>query len=162
MIRPATFSDIPAIVRLLQQSYMKTHYARTGIAEIDEPEAKRLLLASIQRHGQKHGGACWVCVVDSGASIDGLILGTLTRVYSIGNRLMATDLFWLVNEHADPRDAIGLMKGMVGWAEANPAVVEVHCGTTAIIADDPAVTSRLLAQIGFKQYGLISRLELRK
>lgn len=159
MIRNATFSDIPAIVRLLQEAYLETHYAKSGLAEIDEAEAKRLLLASIQRHGQKHGGACWVQVADNGAGIVGFILGTLARVYSIGNKLMATDLFWVVNKHAEPRDAVSLMRGMVDWAKDCPACIEAKCGTTAIIADDPEAATRLLGQIGFKQYGLISRLE---
>lgn len=159
MIRPATFTDIPAIVRLLDQAYLGTHYSKTGLAQIDVAETKRLLLSSIQRHGQKHGGACWVCVSDSGASIDGLILGTLARVYVIGNKLMASDVFWLTNEHADPRDAVALMRGMVEWAKPNDEVVEIRCGTTAIM-NDPDKAGRLLQQIGFKPYGNIYRMEV--
>lgn len=159
MTRDACFADIPGIVLLLQQGYSRSHYAKAGLANIDLAEAKRLLLASIQRHGGKNGGACWVQVADSGAGITGLVLGTLARVYSIGDRLMATDLFWLASPDANPRDAMALMRGMVSWAWSSPHVVEVRCGTTAVIADDPTAAGKALEQIGMQQYGNLYRME---
>jgi hypothetical protein len=159
MIRNATFSDIPAIVSFLQLTYLRTHYAMSGLAEIDVPETKRLLMNGIQRHGGKHGGACWVQVSDNGAAIDGLMLGTLARVYSIFNRLMVTDLFWVTSEEADARAAIGLMRGMLDWAKTCPLVIEAHCGTTAIINGDPGKAGKILEHLGMKTYGNIYRME---
>lgn len=160
MIRDAKFADIPGIVSLLTDAYQRTHYARTGLAEIDVAEAKRLLVQSIQRHGGKNGGACWVQVAERDDILNGLILGTLTRVYSIGNKLMATDLFWVASPSVDPFDPAKLMKGMVEWARKSPHVVEVNCGTTAILNDDPAEAGKMLERLGMKQYGNLYRMEL--
>lgn len=159
MIRNAAFADIPAIVGLLQDGYRRTHYARSGKADIDVAEAKRLLVQSIQRHGGKNGGACWVQVAETGGIITGLILATLVRVYSIGNRLMATDLFWLASPAVDPVDPAKLMKGMVGWAKASPHVVEVTCATTAIISVEPEKAGRILEHLGMQNYGTLYRME---
>lgn len=161
MIRNANFADIPAILRLLQEGHLRSHYAGTG-ANIDEAEAKRLLVASIQRHGHTHGGGCWVQVSEGQNGIDGLILGTLVRVYAILDKLMASDIFWLVNENADPRAAIGLMRGMVAWAKSSPHVIEIKCGTTSIISEDPARAGRILEHMGMKPYGNIYRLEVER
>lgn len=158
VIRNASFSDIPAIVRLLQEAYLDTHYAKSGLAEIDEAEAKRLLLASIQRHGQRHGGACWVQVADNGAGITGFILGTLARVYVIGNKLMASDVFWLTSAHAEPRDAPALMRGMLSWAWSSPHVVEARCGTTSVLRDHHDA-GKILIRLGMEHYGGIYRME---
>lgn len=159
MIRDAKFADIPAIVSLLGMAYLKTHYAASGIAGIDIPEAKRLLVNSIQRHGGKNGGATWVQVAEHGGAITGLMLATLTRVYSIGDRLMATDLFWLSSPEADPRDAERLMRAMIDWARQSPHVVEINCGTTAIM-NDPEAAGLMLKRIGLSQYGNMYRMEI--
>ena len=162
MIRDANFSDVPAIVRLLQEAHLRSHYAKDGTAAIDEAETKRLLVTAIQRHGHKTGGGCWVQVSDFGAGINGLILGTLVRVYAIYDKLMASDIFWLTNEHADPRAALGLVKGFVAWAKSSPHVIEIKCGTTSIISDDPAKAGRILEHMGMKPYGNIYRMGFEK
>jgi len=160
MIRDAKFTDIPAIVWLMQDAMARSHYANGAAGDIDVAEAKRLLVTAIQRHGHKNGGACWVQVAESNGIVTGLILGTLARVYSIGTRLYATDLFWLVSPAADPRDAAALMKGMVQWAESCPAVVEIKCGTTQTINDDAGKAGKVLQRLGMEPYGNIYRKEI--
>jgi hypothetical protein len=159
MIRNAKFVDVPAVTRFLLWCHSQSHYAKSGTVGVDVEETKRLLVAGIGRHGHKHGGACWLQVVDNDGSIDGLMFATLVRVYSIGDKLMATDLFWAVNEHAAPGEAIILMRNMIAWAKSCPLVVEVHCAASAVIVEDPAVTGRLLRSLGMKEYGRIHRLE---
>lgn len=159
MVRDAMFADIPAIVMVLQEAYLRTHYAKSGLAEMDTPEAKRLLVASIQRHGGKNGGSTWVQVSETDGAVTGFILGTLARVYSIGDRLMATDLFWLTSPAADPLDAMRLMRGMIEWASGVPHCVEIHCGTTAIM-NDPAGAGKMLERLGMEQYGNLYRMEI--
>lgn len=158
MIRDANFTDIPAIAGLLADRYRLTHYAKDGTADIDIAEAKRLLVASLHRHGHKNGGGTWVQVSETNGMITGLILGTLQRVYAIGNKLMATDLFWVVNGNADPMDAIRLMQSMIAWAKSSPHCIEVHCGTTAIINDNPEDAGKILDRLGLKKYGTIHRM----
>lgn len=161
MIRNATFSDIPAIVGLLQQGFERSHYANSQHgAGIDVTEAKRLLVQSIQRHGHKNGGATWVQVAETDGIVAGLILGTLARVYAIGTHLMASDLFWITRPMSDPRDAANLMRGMIEWARSCPHVIEIKCGTTAIINEDPAEAGKILERLGMGRYGNLYRMEL--
>lgn len=161
MIRDATFSDIPAIVRVLQQGFDRSHYADSPHGGgIDQSEAKRLLFQAIQRHGHKHGGATWVQVAEIGGVVSGLILGTLARVYAIGTHLMASDLFWITHPMSDPRDAANLMRSFIGWARTCPHVIEIKCGTTAIINEDPAEAGKVLERLGMKPYGNLYRMEL--
>ena len=160
-IRNATFSDIPAIVGLLQQGFERSHYAKASHGGgIDVPEAKRLLVTAIQRHGHKNGGATWVQVAETNGIVSGLILGTLARVYAIGTHMMASDLFWITHPMSSPRDAGNLMRSFVEWAKSCPHVIEIKCGTTAIINDDPAEAGRILERLGMKQYGNLYRMEL--
>lgn len=161
MIRTATFSDIPAIMRLLQQGFERSHYAKASHGGgIDQSEAKRLLVQAIQRHGHKNGGATWVQVAETDGIVSGFILGTLARVYAIGTHLMASDLFWITHPMADPRDAANLMRSFMEWAKTCPHVIEIKCGTTAIINEDPAEAGKILERLGMKPYGNLYRMEL--
>lgn len=160
MIRDAKYVDIQAITLFLQEGYSRSHYAKSGVVNVDVNETKRLLGAGLGRHGHKGIGACWLQVADNNGSIDGLMYATLVRVYSIGDKLMATDLFWATNDRARPTDAAILMKNMVNWAKSCPMVIEVRCGVTTIISDRPAVTGRLLKSLGMQDYGAIYRLDL--
>ncbi len=158
-VRTANFSDIPGIFTLLQEGYARSHYARDGRTSIDTREAKRLLVQAVQRHGHTTGGGCFVEVSEVDGQICGLILGTLSRVYAIGDRLSASDIFWLTNSQADPGDAMQLMRGFVGWAKSNQHVVEIKCGTTAAINEDPEAAGLILRRIGMQKYGNIYRME---
>lgn len=160
MVRDARFTDIPAIVWLLQDAMARSHYSSGGMGEIDVTETKRLLVTAIQRHGHKTGGACWVQVAETNGVVTGLILGTLARVYSIGTKLYATDLFWLTSPAAEPRDGIKLMRGMVRWAESCPHVVEIKCGTVEAINGDAGRAGKVLQRLGMTPYGAIFRKEV--
>jgi hypothetical protein len=162
VVRDAKFGDIPAIVDLLTLQFRKSHYHRDGTVNIDESETKRLLVTAIQRHGGKIGGSTFVQVAETDGMITGLILGTLARVYSIGDKLMATDLFWTANKNVDQRDPIKLMKNMVQWAWQSPHVIEVRVGATAVIEERPERVGAALERIGMYPYGLIYRIERKK
>jgi len=159
MIRDMKFADIHAVTRFLEACHARTHYGKDGTANLDIGETKRLLGAGLGRHGHKGIGACWVQVVDNDGHIDGLMYATLARVYSIYDKLYATDLFWITSSHAHPGDGLELMKNMLDWARACPLVIEVHIGATSVVIERPEVTSRLLKKLGLKSYGIIHRLE---
>jgi hypothetical protein len=160
VIRDAKYVDIHAMTLLLQEGYARSHYAKSGIVKVDANETKRLLGAGLGRHGHKGIGACWLQVADNDGSVDGLMYATLARVYAIGDRLMATDLFWTTSERARPTDALTLMKNMINWAKSCPMVIEVRCGVTMVVSDKPEVTGRLLKTLGMQDYGAIHRLDL--
>lgn len=156
-VRDARFADIPGIVLILKSAYSKSHYAREGLVNVDEKEAKRLLAQAVQRHGGTNGGATFVQVAETNGTVTGVILGTLSRVYAIGDKLMASDLFWVCVEDVEPADPMALMRNMIEWAKACPYCVEVKCGTTAVVAEDPKRPGRILERLGLKHYGEIYR-----
>jgi hypothetical protein len=159
VIRRAKFADVMAIVRLLQWACANSHYGGT-VTDVDVDWTKKLIQNAISRHGQTNGGACFVQVIEEGGAICGLILGTLQRVYGIGTTLMATDMFWIVDENAKPFESLALVAGMIDWAWSCPAVVDVKIGTTAIMGRDPEVAGRLLMRsFGMERYGAMWRLE---
>lgn len=160
MIRDAKFADIPVMVGLLREAFHRSHYAKDARCEVDVRELKRLLMAAIQRHGHRTGGGCWVQVSETDGNVKGMIVGTLSRAYSMLNVLMATDLFWYASPDVNPVDPMKLMAGMVEWAKSNPDVVEVRCGTTSVIMDDPRRPGLILERLGMKHYGEIYRMEL--
>ena len=143
MIRDMKYADIQNVTRFLEACHARTHFAKDGTANLDIGETKRLLGAGLGRHGHKGIGACWVQVATANGNITGLMYATLARVYSIYDKLYATDLFWITNDQARPGDGMELMKNMLAWAQAAPLVIEVHVGATAIINDRPEVTSRI-------------------
>lgn len=160
MIRDAKFTDIPAIVGVMQDAMARSHYAGGAMGEIDLPYTKKLLVTAIQRHGHKNGGGCWVQVAETAGIITGFIVGTLDRVYAVGTKLMATDLFWLTSPNVEPMDSIALMRGMVAWAERCPQVVEIKCGVTITINEDAARAGAILERLGLTSYGAIYRKEI--
>lgn len=157
MIRTANFADIHGILGLLEYAYGLSVYAGEKV-QIDQKEAKRLLLQSISRHGGTNGGATFVQVAEGNGQINGLIVGVLNRVYAIGNRLSATDLFWIAGPTVEPHEPMKLMRNMIDWAWKSPHVVEVKCGVTAVI-QDPDGAGKILERIGMKQFGNLYRME---
>lgn len=159
-IRNARAADIPGIVLLLQEQYLFTEYAREGRAAIDVPFTKSMLAQAIQRHGKTNGGGCFVQVADLNGVIVGLVLGTLVRVYAIGDKLMASDIFWLVNEQASAVDAAALMRNMIAWAKSAPHCIQVKNATTQILGSRDR-GGIILQRLGFEPYGNIYAMDFR-
>lgn len=161
MIRPGTALDINATVDLLAEFYAASHYARTGAAAIDRAYAKELLLTSLFYQGKATEGATWFEVSERDGKIVGLMLARLTRVYVIGDRLMASDVLFVVNRQAGLADAPTLALNMLGWARSVPLCVEARCGTTAVIGD-PERAGQMYSRLGMQRYGSLWRMEFER
>lgn len=122
MIRPATFGDIPAMSRLLMNSHERSKYARrTGIST---KAMEQMLLALVAAQKQCGPQAAYVQVATRGDEVVGFMAGVLNRVYNIGEKLVANDVF-LVNESRSLKDTLALIDGYIDWARSNPKVIEV-------------------------------------
>lgn len=152
MIRRARFGDIPGLYRLIGEGHANSRYAASE--EIDEREAKALLMRCIQRHGSPNVGGSCVFVAEAGGRIDGFIVGLLDRVYHLGRRFSAEDLFFYVSPDSEPTMAGRLIDAYVAWAEANEKVIEIKLAATDII-DDWRRTAHLYERKGFHQIGAI-------
>jgi len=151
-VRTAKFTDIPAILSMLEEMYEKSVYK--GRDEIEPREARRLITTSLQRHGQMGpGGACvFVCGPEGAAN--GFIIGILDRIYHIGKKLMATDLYWYASDDASRKDAIALFDTYCVWADTNPRVLEIKPGATDAVGDYRR-TEIIFKRKGFRQCGSI-------
>ncbi|WP_022727213.1 hypothetical protein [Fodinicurvata sediminis] len=158
-IRPANFRDIPAMLEVLRDSHARSIYE--GRAALNEKESKALFVRSIQRHGNKSAGGTIVYVSEK---VDGLVhgfmIGHLSRLYHVLDGLMATDLFLLMKQSGDPRDASRLLDALIEWGEANPKVVEVKLGITNAVGDFRR-TERLYRRKGLAQSGMMFERRVR-
>jgi hypothetical protein len=152
MIRDATFADIPSMRRVLFWCAERSVYV--GKCGFDEGEATRLLVHAIQNHGT----TSFVQVAEADGSVEALIVGIKARLYHIGTRNLASDLFWVATDAVGPRDPRRLMKSFIAWAKTQQDVVEIRCGTTAVI-NKPEEAGRILESLGMSRYGLIYRQE---
>lgn len=157
VIRQAKFADLPRLIELLREMHGRSRYRDRG--EVDEKAARSLLMTSMQRHGLKAcGGTCVFVAEDQ--NIQGMIVGIADRVYHVGTKLWATDLYFYVAEGADPRFAEGLYDAFTGWAEGMPDVVDIRNGATDAIGDFDRV-AQFYKRKGLKQVGVIHERRIR-
>ena len=149
MIREAKFTDTPAIAKLMRAAHMKGKYAeRSGI---NEKALDGLIVAMIAGHGQSGPQASHVMVIEKGGEVVGFMAGVLNRVYNIGDKLVASDVF-LVNEGNSIGDTLKLIDDYVQWATSNPKVIEVGLSWTNANAGGD-VLAKLYKRKGFTLVG---------
>lgn len=150
MIRNARAGDIPAVYALLEEAYGRSIYA--GRDTIDSREAKRLLLHAIQRTGSKTEGGTMFIVAEHHGEVTGFMVGMLDRVYHIGHKLMATDLFFYQGPGAPGIDATGMLGKFMTWVIGNDNVIEAKLGVTNALAA-PEQAEQLYQRAGFARVG---------
>lgn len=151
-VRPANFVDIPRIVEIIREAHGRSVYAGRG--EVDTTYAKRLLAQSIQRHGGTHEGSTLVLVSERAGAVEGVIVGMLDRVQVFGDKLWATDLFFIGTRKMPPMDALAMLNGLAEWAEKAPACIEVKVGVTSVVGDWQRAKG-LYERAGFAQVGAL-------
>lgn len=149
-VREAKFVDIPGITALLEDAFARSIYAE--VTEYDPVELKQFVVRSIQRHGHTNIGGSLVLVSEREGNIEGVLIGMLDAVYPCVKGLMATDLFFIMAEKSDRRDAIDMLRRLIAWAEKNPKVIEVHLGVTNAIGDWQR-TAKLYEHLGLEPCG---------
>lgn len=154
-IRPARSVDVFALVALLHHQHARSRYA--GQVSIDDKYARSLLAQAIQRNGGTHDGGSLVNVVETGEGvISGFCVGVLDRVYHIGDRLVAQDMFLVAADEAPPLTAVRLLKRYVEWAASNPAVFEIHLSHTDALPEGERIGA-LYERMGFTRCGALYR-----
>lgn len=164
MLRPARSIDIPAMTALLVQSYGQSKYA--GVLDIDVDYTKRMLAQFVQRNGGTHDGATLLVVVDNGEGvIQGLVAGMLDRVYHVGAKLAANDVFLVAADDAPPMTVQRLLNAYLTWASNVPDCVEIRLSWTDIHPTGERMAA-LYERAGFRRAGEIwertARAEERK
>lgn len=156
-IRAAKFADIMRMVEILEEAHKGSVYAkRCGVCR---KSAKDLLSSAIQRNGHTTAGGTLVAVAETDGRIEGFILAALDQVYHIGDKLSATDLFWICTDQVHPKDPWKLYRAMERWARKNPNVIEIVSGATDVVAPHTR-TETLLLRNGYRRFGGIYRKEI--
>lgn len=155
MLRPARHVDVWRIVELLVAKQADSIYA--GRVAVDEPVARKLVAALIQRHGAQIDGASCVFVVenDSG-TVCAFIIGALSRVYHIGDKLVAQDMFLVADAGAPTTAYSHLIDAYVDWAATCPKVVEINASWTDVVGAGEAM-GKAYERKGFTRCGAIYR-----
>lgn len=149
MIRPATFTDAPALMGLIRAQHERSKYA--GRCRIAEPALEHLVTAMIAQQGQIGPQGSCVLIAEKNGKPVGFIAGILDRVYAIGAKLAAHDLFF-VNEGGSVADTLKLLDGYVAWARSIRAVLEIRVSWTDTVPGADRV-SRLYGRKGFAKCG---------
>lgn len=152
MIRPSKFSDIPRIVDLLVEMHGASKYA--GKVDVDRRAAHALLQQCVTRNGGLHEGGALVNVVEHKGTVEGFMVGMLDRVYHIGAKLSAKDVYLYVTPAASKLDARRLIKAYVRWAVENPKVFEINLSWTDTMEDAEKIGD-LYNALGFRKCGEI-------
>ena len=152
MVREAKFGDIPRLAELLEQGYQRSKYRDRS--SVSAKESKALLVNAIQRHGLTSAGGACVFVSEHEGAVDGFIAGLFDRVYHIGDRLSASDIFFYVAPDGSPTSAGHLADAFIEWALDNEKVITMLLSATDIIQDYERVAA-LFRRKGFTQTGVI-------
>lgn len=154
MIRPAVHSDQPRLYELFMDMYRVSEYPARDIG-VSEPSAKGLIRDCIARNGRINDGGVLLNVYERDGQIYGFMLGILQRIYMIGNRLEAQDVFLFCTPDA-PRGAWGrLVRAYVEWAASNPKVADIALSWTDVAGVDGEKLSRVYKRLGFTRRGEI-------
>ena len=121
MIRRATPSDYATIEALIRRQHKASKYAQR--VTINDKALSQLMLGLHASQGQSGPQASFVTVSEEHGVVRGFIAASLSRIYNIGAKLGASDLF-LVNE-GSAGAAMRLIDAYVAWASANPRVIEI-------------------------------------
>lgn len=125
ILRRPRMIDVPALAQMLVDLHPRTRFVEMGEARLDV--AKRVLAQAIQRHGGTTDGGSFVGIVETGEGvICGLMVGVLQRVYLIGDKLYASDVFLVAAPDAPLSVLPTLLNGFLNWAESAPDCVEIQ------------------------------------
>lgn len=154
-IRTAKFADIPGIVSILLDAHRRSEFA--NLCEVNTAHLRSMLAAALNRMNadaktdRKAAGSVFLAVAEDNGKVDALIWGELMPLYLIGDKLEATDLFWLALEEADPYTAPRLLRAFHRWV---PEGAFIRQGATDAIGDSGR-TAKMYERAGMKQGGVI-------
>jgi hypothetical protein len=148
MIRAVKPTDIKAIEGLIRRQHATSKYA--GRVRISDKALDQLMVHLFAGQAQPSVGATHISVAVRDGKVVGFIAGILQRVYLIGDKLEATDVFF-VNE-GSAADTFALADAYLNWATGNRKVLEVRMSWTDSIPGASRVTA-LFQRKGLRKSG---------
>ena len=157
MIRAARHQDIPAILAMLHEMHAASKYA--GRVEISDKAAEGLLTSAVAMSGQRGPQGTHVVIAEKDGEAVGFMVGSLDRVYHIGNKLTANDVFLFVRPGNGIRPVLALIDSYVAWASSIRAVVEIMLSWSDTMTGAAAIAP-LYARKGFIKTGEMFEMRL--
>lgn len=155
MLRRATFSDLPRLMELMEETHAKSRYADMGVS-LDKNSAREMLHAGLSRNGLQMETGMLLNVIEKAGKVEGFMLGVLQRVHSVGNRLEAQDLWLYCTKKAPKIGMLKLIDAYVEWANGNPKCAEISLSwTDAVKGIDGAAIGKAYQRQGFQPAGEI-------
>ncbi len=155
MIRRALPQDMKGVERLIRAQHAASKYASR--VDISDKALESLLLGMFAQMGQNGPQGSHIAVAVRDGAVVGFIAGVLDRVYHMGVKLTANDLFF-VNE-GTPADTFGLIDSYVAWAKANPKVIEAVLSWSDTVPGAERVAA-LFVRKGFAKSGEMFEMRL--
>jgi hypothetical protein len=149
MIRKATFSDIPAIERLLRRVHAKSKYA--ALTPLNDKALNQTVMAMIAGQNQNGPQATHVSVVEHQGKVQGFMAASLNRIYGICDKLVASDTF-IISESRRASDTVGMIDAYIAWAMANPKVIDIILTWSDAVPGGQKM-AKLYSRKGFRQVG---------
>lgn len=146
MIRAALPSDFPRIKALFAEMHEGSKFA--GRTAISDRALHDLLLMALGNRNRPIAGGTHFSVATKKDRVEGFMIGMLDRVYHIGTKLVAQDMFLHVTKDGFKTDVSRLIDDYLSWANSNPNVIEINLSWTDALPGAERV-SNLYQRKGF-------------
>lgn len=156
MIRPARFQDQPQIEGLIRRRHAASKYA--GRVGISDKALGALVLSAIAGMNQNGPQGSHVAVAEHRGRLSACIIGVFDRVYHIGDKLSANDLY-LINEGKRAGDTLALIDSYVAWGTANRKCIEIMLSWSDTLPGAARIAP-LYARKGFVKSGEMFEMRL--
>lgn len=121
--RAARFSDVPMLGVMLHELHAASKYL--GRVNISEKAMGDMLMAVVAAQNQNGPQASFVRIAEHEGEPVGFMVGTLARIYHVGDKLVANDLFLYARPRARLTHTLALIDAYIAWARGNRKVAEI-------------------------------------
>lgn len=150
MIRPAAPCDIPRLKELFAEMHAASKFI--GRVSISEKALHDLLLMTLGNMRRPIAGGTHFSVTVRKDRVEGFMIGILDRVYHIGTKLVAQDMFLHVSKNGFKTDVSRLIDDYIEWASGNPNVIDINLSWTDALPGAERI-SNLYRRKGFVRVG---------
>lgn len=157
MIRAARFEDVPALAAMLRDMHARSKYA--GRVAISEKAMDAVLTGMVAQQAQTGPqGSCCAIAIEEGRPA-GFVVGLLDRVYHVGNKLVANDVYLWLRPGASPVHTLQLVRHYLRWARRIRAVLEIRLSWTDALPGAERL-GRLYGRLGAARVGEIYEIRM--
>lgn len=156
MIRRGEHTDLVSIEGLILRQHAVSKYA--GRVAVSDKALRELVTLALAHQNSPGRDQTHVSVAVRGGKIVGVVIGAFDRIYHIGRKLSANDIF-LINEGGHLGDTLGLIDAYVQWASATKACIEIMLSWADTIPGASRIAS-VFERKGFARVGEMFELRL--